>query len=58
MECPPGRHAPAAHPGPGAPSGEASQRRAWSRKEDDAIVRLVMTHGISDDPVLKFWLNH
>jgi myb proto-oncogene protein len=57
MECPPGRHAPAAHPGPGAPSGEASQRRAWSRKEDDAIVRLVMTHGTKRWAVISQELN-
>ena len=57
MECPPGRHAPAAHPGPGAPSGEASQRRAWSRKEDDAIVRLVLTHGTKRWAVISQELN-
>ncbi|KAH8051633.1 RNA polymerase II transcription regulator recruiting protein [Aureococcus anophagefferens] len=31
--------------GPGLFSQEASQRRAWSRKEDDAIMRLVSKHG-------------
>ncbi|EGB11862.1 hypothetical protein AURANDRAFT_20508, partial [Aureococcus anophagefferens] len=53
--------------GPGLFSQEASQRRAWSRKEDDAIMRLVSKHGTKRWAVSGFrsgkqcrtrWLNH
>ena len=40
-----GGRIPAAGVDVGGYSQEASQRRAWSRKEDDAIMRLVAKHG-------------
>lgn len=38
-------------------SHEASQRRAWSRKEDDAIMRLVTKHGTKRWAVISQELN-
>lgn len=38
-------------------SQEASQRRAWSRKEDDAIMRLVNKHGTKRWAVISQELN-
>ncbi|KAH8043973.1 hypothetical protein JL721_12989 [Aureococcus anophagefferens] len=43
--------------GPGLFSQEASQRRAWSRKEDDAIMRLVSKHGTKRWAVISQELN-
>ena len=38
-------------------SHEASQRRAWSRKEDDAIMRLVGKHGTKRWAIISQELN-
>ena len=38
-------------------SHEASQRRAWSRKEDDAIMRLVQKHGTKRWAIISQELN-
>ena len=41
----------------GGYSEAASQRRAWSRKEDDAIMRLVAKHGTKRWAVISQELN-
>ena len=49
MECPPGRHAPAAHPGPGAPAGPSAGPpppffTAWWRRRGDCCVVAASRH--------------